>query len=131
VLSFLFTSHPHILLENCRFSTFFHDTEQQQFLKQPWSQAFSRTYSKAVLVTGRGGPQGCGTSRFPHFVHSRLTEGGEVINFMRYALYPAGSFLELIYTRGCVNPNAIVRLEVLGKLKKNYRPSCLYPESIT
>jgi hypothetical protein len=31
-------------------------------------------------VTGRGGPQGCETSRLPHFLDSRLTDGREVVS---------------------------------------------------
>jgi hypothetical protein len=35
---------------------------------------------KAIPVTSRGGPQGCDTSRLPHFLGTRLTDGGEVVN---------------------------------------------------
>jgi hypothetical protein len=35
---------------------------------------------KAIPVTGRGGPQGCKISRLPHFLDSRLTDGGEVVS---------------------------------------------------
>jgi hypothetical protein len=35
---------------------------------------------KSILVTGRGGPYGCETSRFPHFLDNRLTECGEVVS---------------------------------------------------
>jgi hypothetical protein len=34
--------------------------------------------SKAVLVTGCGGPQDCETSRLPHFPESQLTGSGQV-----------------------------------------------------
>jgi hypothetical protein len=34
--------------------------------------------SKAIPVTGRGGPLGCETSRLPHFLDNLLTHGGEV-----------------------------------------------------
>jgi hypothetical protein len=34
-------------------------------------------------VTGRGGAQGCETSRLPHFLDSRLTDGGEVVSLTR------------------------------------------------
>jgi hypothetical protein len=33
---------------------------------------------RSIPVTGCGGPQGCETSRLPHFLDSRLTDGGEV-----------------------------------------------------
>jgi hypothetical protein len=35
---------------------------------------------KAIPVTGREGPQGCETSRLPHFIDNRLTDGGEVVS---------------------------------------------------
>jgi hypothetical protein len=38
---------------------------------------------KAVLVTGHGGPEGCETSRLPHFLDIRLTNGGEVVSLTR------------------------------------------------
>jgi hypothetical protein len=34
--------------------------------------------SKAISVTGRGGLYGCETSRFPHFLENRLTDGGDI-----------------------------------------------------
>jgi hypothetical protein len=44
--------------------------------------------SKAIPVTDREGPQGCETSRLPHFVDRRLTDGGEVSLYASAALYP-------------------------------------------
>jgi hypothetical protein len=35
---------------------------------------------KAVPVTAHGGPQRCGTSRLKHFLHNRLTDGGEDVS---------------------------------------------------
>jgi hypothetical protein len=35
---------------------------------------------KAIPVTGRGGPYVCETSRFPHFLENRLTDGGEIVS---------------------------------------------------
>jgi hypothetical protein len=37
--------------------------------------------SKVIPVTGHGGPYGCETSRLPHFLDSRLTDGGKVVSF--------------------------------------------------
>jgi hypothetical protein len=33
---------------------------------------------KAIPVTGHEGPEGCETSRLPHFLDNPLTDGGEV-----------------------------------------------------
>jgi hypothetical protein len=38
---------------------------------------------KAIPVTGREGPQGCETSRLPHFLDNRLTDGGKVVSLTR------------------------------------------------
>jgi hypothetical protein len=38
---------------------------------------------KAIPATGNWGPQGCETSRHPHFLDSRLTDGREVVSLMR------------------------------------------------
>jgi hypothetical protein len=35
---------------------------------------------KAIPETGRGDQYGCETSRLPHFLGSRLTDGGEVLS---------------------------------------------------
>jgi hypothetical protein len=38
---------------------------------------------KAIPVTGRGGPQGCETSRLPHFLDNRIKDGGKVVSLTR------------------------------------------------
>jgi hypothetical protein len=38
---------------------------------------------KAIPVTDRGGPEGCEWSRLPHFLESRLTDDGDVVNLTR------------------------------------------------
>jgi hypothetical protein len=42
---------------------------------------------KALPLTGREGPQGCETSRLPHFLDNRLTDGGEVVSLMCWQPY--------------------------------------------
>jgi hypothetical protein len=37
---------------------------------------------KATRITGRGCSWGCETSRLPHFLDNRLTDGGEVVSLM-------------------------------------------------
>jgi hypothetical protein len=44
---------------------------------------------KGIPARGRGGPQGCETSRFPYFLDNRPTDGGEVVILTpRPHLYP-------------------------------------------
>jgi hypothetical protein len=93
----------------------------------------------ALHVTGRGSSHNCDTSRFPHFLYNRLTDGIDIVRHtLRAPLTPPpppGRFLVLISVRGCVDPTAIVRLEVLGQFEKNNdlvgnRPCDLPPCSI-
>jgi hypothetical protein len=39
----------------------------------------SKSKSKAIPVTGCGGPYGCKMLRIPHCLDSRLTDGGKVV----------------------------------------------------
>jgi hypothetical protein len=39
--------------------------------------------SRAIPVTGRGNPQDCETSRLPHFLGNRPTDGGEAVSLKR------------------------------------------------
>jgi hypothetical protein len=57
---------------------------------------------KAVPVTARGGTRSCETSRLPHFLHNRLTDGGEDDSFYgpECRPLPPGRFLVLISVRG-------------------------------
>jgi hypothetical protein len=63
-------------------------------LAEHWTGAASACFSfrwrhpykgqgKASPVTGCGGPQGCETSRLPHFLDNRLTDGGEIASHTR------------------------------------------------
>jgi hypothetical protein len=58
---------------------------------------------KAITVTGHGGPWGCETSRLPHFLDNRLTDGGEVATLKRRPPFtppPQGRFQVPISIRG-------------------------------
>jgi hypothetical protein len=43
--------------------------------------------SKAIPVTGRGGSYGSETSRLPHYLDNRLTDGGKVVSLTRRLPY--------------------------------------------
>jgi hypothetical protein len=45
----------------------------------PTAKSVSKS-SKALPVTGRGGPLGCDMLRFPHFLDNRLIDGGKVVS---------------------------------------------------
>jgi hypothetical protein len=47
------------------------------------SQSSGVLEGKAIPVTGCAGPQSCETSKLPHFLDSRLTDGGEVVDLTR------------------------------------------------
>jgi hypothetical protein len=55
----------------------------QMYHKQEHSLICHLTSTLESKVTGHGGPQGCETSRLPHFLHNRLTDGVEVVSLTR------------------------------------------------
>jgi hypothetical protein len=74
---------------------------------------------KAIPVGDREGPLGYETSRLPHFLGNRLTDGGEAVSLTRRPSFkPPEIFLVLISVRGWDDPMVIVRLEGIDKVKK-------------
>jgi hypothetical protein len=69
------------------------------------------------------------TSRLPHFLDNRLTDGGELSALHAGYPLPPGRFLVLIFVTWCVDPRAIVWLEGLGQLKNPMASSGI--ESVT
>jgi hypothetical protein len=45
---------------------------------------------KAIHVRDREGPSGCETSRLPHLLDNRLTDGGEVVSLTRRPPFTPG-----------------------------------------
>jgi hypothetical protein len=57
--------------------------------------------AKAIRVTGLGGPQGCETSRLPHFLDNRLTDWSKIFSLTLRRAFTPGRFLVLISVRCC------------------------------
>jgi hypothetical protein len=51
--------------------------------RQKFTYVAEEKKGQAIPVTGREGPKGCETSRLPHFLDNRLTDGGEVVSHRR------------------------------------------------
>jgi hypothetical protein len=63
-----------------------------------------RSRSKAIPVTGRGGPQSCEVVRIPNCLDNRITEGGEVVGLAhRPGSIPQKYLLVPISVRGGIN----------------------------
>jgi hypothetical protein len=53
-----------------------------------------RKKNEAIPVTGRGGKQGRETSKPPHLLYNRLTDGDEVVGLTHRPLYPQEDYLD-------------------------------------
>jgi hypothetical protein len=67
------------LITLCIIVNFFIDVEAQR----RFCDYIRKGKGKGIPVTDREGPQGCETSRLPHLLYNRLTDGGEVVSLMR------------------------------------------------
>jgi hypothetical protein len=62
-------------------------------------EVYLEEIGNALPVTGRGGPKVCETSRLPHFLNNRSTDGSESVRLMRRPPLPLERFLGLISVR--------------------------------
>jgi hypothetical protein len=70
---------------------------------------WKRSYGKAI----RGGPQGCETSRLPHFLDNRLTNGGEVVSL---TLRPPFTLKKIPGTHFCLRLSRSQGHSVAGRI---------------
>jgi hypothetical protein len=70
---------------------------------------------KAIPVAGNEGPQGCKTSRLPHFLDNPLTDSGEVVSPTRRPPFTPGRFLVQRLSRTGVHSAA----ERIGSIEKS------------
>jgi hypothetical protein len=93
---------------------------------------------KSIPVIGCESLQGCETSRIPHYLDNRFTDGSKVVSLTHRPHFTTRYFLIFTSVRGWVNLGVMVRLERLGTLKKKLncligsrtrRPSGLYGKS--
>lgn len=67
---------------------------------------------ETIPVTGSGGPEGCETSRFTHFLDSSLTDGGEVVGIL--------NAVTLNSTQSWLNGREVIRIKGdFGLIKQN------------
>jgi hypothetical protein len=62
-------------------------------------------YKKAITIKDCGGPLGCETSRFSHFLDKWLTDGGEIISLTQpvgHCLFPGSSLVLISDSRGLI-----------------------------
>jgi hypothetical protein len=84
----------------------------ENVMKREMADDTDEKKGKAIPLTAHEGPYGCETSRHPHFLDNRLTDGGEVVSPTRRAPF---------------NTRAVVRLEGLGQLKNPMTSSGIVP----
>jgi hypothetical protein len=90
-------------------------------------------FKNLTLLRGHGGPLGHETCRLPHFLGSRLIDGGEVVSLTRRPhLYPREDYWYLFLlgvesTPGSVRPEGLLQTRTqLPHRDLNPRPSGLW-----
>jgi hypothetical protein len=96
---------------------------------------------KAIPVTGRGGPWGCETSRFLHFLDNRLRDSSEVVRITLGRPLPSLRFLVLVYIKWLSRPqghNAVGRItpieksnELIGNRTRDLPACSIVPQPTT
>jgi hypothetical protein len=80
---------------------------------------FIKGKGKAIPVIGRGGPYGCETLRFPHFLDNWPTDGGKVASPMHRPPCTPQEDSWYSFLLEAVDLMAIVWLEGLDKFKRS------------
>jgi hypothetical protein len=85
---------------------------------------------KAISVTGRESPYGCETSRLPHFLDDRLTDGGKVVSALR-ALHNNCDVLSSTRSGRPQGHNAAGWIDVLGNQTRDLQACSIVPQQNT
>jgi hypothetical protein len=87
---------------------------------------------KAIPVTGCGGPEVRETSRLPHFLDNRLTDGSEFVKVTSLPPFTPGRLVVLICVRGWTDSRASIRsIDLTGNRTRDF-PSCsIVPQPTT
>jgi hypothetical protein len=78
-----------------------------------YKQPQRKLKGKAIPITRREGPWGCGTLRLPNLLdlENLLADSDKVVSLKPRPLLAPGRFLVLIYIRGWLEPQVTMRLE--------------------
>jgi hypothetical protein len=74
---------------------------------------------KAILVTDPGSLQGCETSKFPHFLDSRLTDGGKVASLTRRPPFTPRKILATYFCYRLGRPQGLYEAETIRSIEKS------------
>jgi hypothetical protein len=72
----------------------------------------------AIPVRGRRGAYGCETSRFPHFLDNRVTDGGQVVSLTRRPPFSPRKFLGTHFCQRMSQPQGHIAAGRIRSIEK-------------
>jgi hypothetical protein len=114
---------------------------ESEMLHEPWGVAKTDStvdlltiekyfvMTSSIPVTGRGCPEGCETSRLPHFLDNRLKYGGEVVNLTRrpsFTLQEDSWYSFLLEAESISGPSAAGRISWKKSTSSGFEPAIFW-----